>query len=646
MKTTRKKLASVLLALVMVLSLTVPALALTNNKCTVTFPTGADLGIMPIADDPNSTPSTRTWAGYQLLYLNVDADETHYSYTVNEDYRDVLKSAIESLLGEDDDDLWDTSSSEDNIDAAIIKYISELDDDTIQDFAQAVYAEIKEDDNLSADETITGGKADVGQGYWLFADVTEELGDGEAYSLILLDTKGLSDLEITVKGTVPEVDKDIVDDEGDAVTDGAYAIGDTIQYQITGTLPNAIASYKEYYYVFTDTMTPGLTLDWTAKTNPGDKKGNVESGIKVYVVNGATETEVTDYFYKNVEVSLGQDGLPDRDGTTITVGIQDLKALSLLKFDADGNVDQNNGTALTIDKDTTIVVKYSAELNANAILESTGNPNKVVLSYSNDPSHSGDGAMTPPDPDPEDPDDSDNTPPTGKTPEEDAVTYTVELVVEKVDEKNDALSGAAFTLSGSGLKMVVITGEVFVAVGDGYSGTEAIYYKLTDGTYTETDPEGDGVDTSVYEKNADDGYTKYIKETTTTIETESESTSVTAFVGETTGKVTFKGLGVGTYTLSETVTPAGYNTISDIEFTISFDADTKTFSLTSNDIEKDDDYTFEGSTLTVTVVNTSGTLLPSTGGMGTTIFYVVGSVLVIGAAVLLVTKKRMKSEEE
>ena len=48
----------------------------------------------------------------------------------------------------------------------------------------------------------------------------------------------------------------------------------------------------------------------------------------------------------------------------------------------------------------------------------------------------------------------------------------------------------------------------------------------------------------------------------------------------------------------------------------------------------------EGS-LSADVINNSGSVLPSTGGMGTTIFYVVGSVLVVGAGVLLISKKRM-----
>lgn len=48
----------------------------------------------------------------------------------------------------------------------------------------------------------------------------------------------------------------------------------------------------------------------------------------------------------------------------------------------------------------------------------------------------------------------------------------------------------------------------------------------------------------------------------------------------------------------------------------------------------------------VKVLNQSGTELPSTGGMGTTIFYILGSILVVGAVVLLVTKKRMSASDK
>ena len=104
------------------------------------------------------------------------------------------------------------------------------------------------------------------------------------------------------------------------------------------------------------------------------------------------------------------------------------------------------------------------------------------------------------------------------------------------------------------------------------------------------------------------------------------------------------GLAAGTYTLEETTVPAGYNEIADIEFTIGCDVpdevatptDKAAWSSSNAKIAVESDGTLKG-----TVVNNSGTLLPETGGIGTTIFYVVGGLLMLAAFVLLVSKKRM-----
>lgn len=121
--------------------------------------------------------------------------------------------------------------------------------------------------------------------------------------------------------------------------------------------------------------------------------------------------------------------------------------------------------------------------------------------------------------------------------------------------------------------------------------------------------------------------------------------------GEDMTTFTWSGLDDGDYKLVETTTPAGYNTIADIEFTISaghVDGDSPYLNTLSGNVTSGT-ATFtavvnDGS-LSTDVVNNSGAQLPSTGGIGTTIFYVLGSVLVIGAAVLLVTKKRMSTKD-
>ena len=84
------------------------------------------------------------------------------------------------------------------------------------------------------------------------------------------------------------------------------------------------------------------------------------------------------------------------------------------------------------------------------------------------------------------------------------------------------------------------------------------------------------------------------------------------------------------------MTPAGYNTIAPITFTISFDKETKKFSTNNENISVGAD-----NTLSTTIVNNAGAELPSTGGIGTTIFYVLGGLLVVCAGVLLITKRRM-----
>lgn len=120
---------------------------------------------------------------------------------------------------------------------------------------------------------------------------------------------------------------------------------------------------------------------------------------------------------------------------------------------------------------------------------------------------------------------------------------------------------------------------------------------------------------------------------------------------------TFKGLDDGEYTLTETVTPEGYNTIDPITFKVSAnhaitwdgtgDRNTLLESLTGNPVTGKITFAKNANvngSLVTDIINKSGTTLPSTGGMGTTVFYVVGGGLMAVAVVLLVTKKRMENK--
>ena len=116
--------------------------------------------------------------------------------------------------------------------------------------------------------------------------------------------------------------------------------------------------------------------------------------------------------------------------------------------------------------------------------------------------------------------------------------------------------------------------------------------------------------------------------------------------GEDMTTFTWSGLDDGDYKLVETTTPSRYNTIPDIEFTITATHDVTSDNPTLISLSGGDKFTGVISTgvVSANIENQAGAQLPSTGGMGTTIFYVLGSVLVIGAAVLLVTKKRMSTK--
>ena len=118
------------------------------------------------------------------------------------------------------------------------------------------------------------------------------------------------------------------------------------------------------------------------------------------------------------------------------------------------------------------------------------------------------------------------------------------------------------------------------------------------------------------------------------------------------GVIVVKGVKSGSYVIEEVTAPAGYNkltgsvTVTAVKTgktttntTVYLDENGNT---TKTETEKKVKVDIDNIAATVlVVVNKAGTELPSTGGMGTTVFYVLGSVLVLGAVVLLVTKKRM-----
>ncbi len=264
-----------------------------------------------------------------------------------------------------------------------------------------------------------------------------------------------------------------------------------------------------------------------------------------------------------------------------------------------------------------IVVTYSATLNENADLTQTGNINNVNLTYSNNPNFNYAGESGTPEKDE----------PTGTTPNSTTKTYSTGLKLTKVDSSQNPLTGAKFQIAGEALKVVLINKESYVLSENG------TYYMLKDGTFTKTAPADES------NESYDSITNKYTKITTVTKNTVTTPINTSAYV-DSNGVLTFEGLGAGTYTITELIAPSGYNMLkSSITITITSAPTLSGCTWTVKNGETG--LTANNNLYSFSVVNTTGTELPTTGGIGTTIFYVAGSLLVLGAVVLLVTKKRM-----
>ena len=253
-----------------------------------------------------------------------------------------------------------------------------------------------------------------------------------------------------------------------------------------------------------------------------------------------------------------------------------------------------------------IKIEYSATLGATAVVGAAGNPNKYQVEFSNNPNGTG----------------------TGTTPWDVNIVFTYDIEVDKVTGEGsgkEPLAGAAFAL----YKLYTTEALAIANEGRATALTPATSIKYDNGTKDFTIGEGE----------------KWV------LVEQKTAGSDTAF--------TFSGVDDGTYLLVETTTPAGYNSIEPSKFTVTAthtDGDTPAFTLiTGTQITGDGlapitlgtktksatDATVTG--LKTEILNNEGTVLPSTGGIGTTIFYIVGAILVIGAGVVLVTRRRMSA---
>ena len=554
MKMTRKILA-LILALVMVMGL-----AATASAATVINETGHSYDVYQIFKGTQAEGA-------------VNLGNVEWGEGVNGD--DLLNELKEEY------DIYDSCTSAAGVAAILATDSPSMDKDTdAKNFADiaAKHLTNKKTASIAADAT----SVELPTGYYLLVDTTEVDDKTDASNPALLQVTNAADVKIAKKYTVPSSEKKIITDAKAEVDVDEKSIGDTVTFQLKGTLPNNLADYDTYKLVFHDKLSDGLTFDGA---------GTVTVTVCGTVVTSGFEVKTSDTCAADCDLEIVFDDIKTIDSTV------------------------SSGE---------IYITYTATLNENAVIDGDGNPNEMRLEFSNDPNWQAT---------PDDDDDTNDVPPTGFTPWDEVKVFTTEVEITKKDgTTKNILTGAAFELTGEGENIVIVTGEMYIPYGDGeepVSGNE--YWLLKDKTYSPTDPTTEGIDTSKYE----DTTTVYKKVSKSTVDTQDGSDkAVVAFVGEE-GKLKFSGLGVGEYTITETVTPAGYNTIQPITLKITYEDGAFVYSWSGG---------ANGATNSITVNNYQGSTLPETGGMGTTLFYVIGTVMVLGSAVLLITKKRMIAE--
>lgn len=455
----------------------------------------------------NNAIQGQTYTIYRILELeSYDATAGHYAYKpATTEWKSFLKSSGSTYVTMDGEYVtWKAGADAAEFAKKALQYAKTND--------------IDGDKNATAQTGTTTASVEfinLPLGYYLV--------DSSVGALCSLGTTN-EEVTITEKNVVPTVEKKVQEDSTNTYGASNTAdIGQTVNFQTT-----IKAQAGAENYVLHDKMSKGLTFD----ENVTVKKGETLVDASNYILTKSTDSSF---------------GITD-DCT----------------FELSFTKDFCNSLA----KDDVITVSYSATLNENAVIGTTGNTNETWLSY------------------------GDNSNTTHKT----TTTKTYSISVFKYENK---LTGT--TSNETGLANAEFT------ISKNENGTSQIELVKT---------------------SADDATTNTYRVAKGT--EAAEITKVTTITTPKSGKFEIKGLDADIYYLTETKQPTGYNKLATpVKVTI----------------DKDGNVTMEDSATPVTTVkieNKTGSLLPSTGGRGTTLFYILGGILVLGSAVILITKRRMK----
>ena len=511
MKKTIQKLMAALLAAAMVCAMAIPAFA-ADGDATAAAATGS----ITI----ENAVTNQTYKIYRILNLEYHADTKAYRYTANGAWEGfILKEDHNFKLDKETGAVTWINTNTDNNGTAIQQIAN-----SAGEYAKYTPNNVHEDGSAKA-TGITLTFSGLPLGWYL---VVSDLDNGAMCSIGTTDPNAV----IREKNSKPTIEKEVY--EGDTLGYSNDAgIGDTVKFQTRIHVTDGTPTN----YVLHDTMSNGLKFD--------------SKSVKVYLLRdcAGAENKFADYLTVNNDYEL-----VTSPNDSCTFEIKFLK--TLMPFDR-------------------IQVDYSATVTSDAVIGTTGNDNKAVLTYGNNST---------------------------TTESSTTKTYVWEMGVRKFanlggDDTNHALADAEFQL-----------------------------YKK------------DG-DTQKYAKFVETSTTSVYKLTGWT----NNATEATKVKTPANGNITFEGLDAGTYYLEETKAPVGYNKLT-APITVVIDrgtlptvaSQTISYTVKYGDTTADDHV--------VRVENKAGTVLPSTGGMGTTLFYVIGGGLMVAAIVLLVTKKRMENK--
>lgn len=615
---TLKRISAIVLALVMVLSLGVTVFADANQPAKYT------ITVTP-ATNSSANPSYKAYQIFKGTLSDGVLVDIEWGTGIDKLKIDDMLTALKKVSPFKEDTEFVEMANSDITAADVANVLGKVKgatDTTVMPAIADIFAAAKSNDGaeLTKVEETNNYAANVDEGYYLIIDETEsdDVGEGKAKSRYMIGVNG--NVTIAAKADAPHIDKVIDDGSDNGVDQNTAGIGDTVKYKITSEVPD-MTGYNKYIFVVRDKLSKGLTLDIESlKVTVGDDDADYR-------------LKINDKEYEDiaaVKKAIEENSLDLTGETTIEI--------IFMNFEK-----HTSGEA--------VVVTYNATVNDAAVRTQDGNPNDVQLVYSNDPNTDYTGDYP----------DDDN--PTGETPWDRVITYTTELELDKIDAETSAnLTGAEFDITGTKWNAVLVKGVKYTL-----NNEEGTYYLLKDGSYTLTPPEGDD---EKYASTTD----KYVREEYEEVETTGENVLKHVTVND--GSLILEDLGPGDFTITETKAPNGYNKLEDniyvhIEAVTSGDPNGTDHAVEwkvwyavakekpnwTNEAEAENNgWTALGSDqiqqgtktqgevagtdskITYKVLNNKGAQLPGTGGMGTTIFYIVGGLMLIIALAVCVSK--------